>query len=998
MAPPVSESQIEPGVAPDPAGEAPVGPPSPAATQEPAVPSAPASEAPAPADPQPTAETTAPSEDEITSFVPDLDWNPLLEPGTNPRLGENHPEPHEAAHEHGHEEGKLGAAAFGPRYGNFKVKLVTVKLADKTLADVNAINLDAARASIAAADSYWRSASMGRLSITTVSEVRGFASRAKHTDSYDQIMATVTKELNWQYNPYEALVLFIPHRDLNSYGSWGILGGGFTDSATSGRVIMPYPSATTKNVVSHEFGHVLGLHHSNSLNCTNGRVDVARITGAQWGDPACRSWEYGDTLDIMGFAQLHTPMINSFMYEFGGFGRGDEIRNAGIASGSKQYTLKAWAGGEANRAVKFTDPGSGEVYYIELRLPVGRDASSAVGGNRGVKIIKKDHLGWNGNASVVLTPNSRWVGYYNENHTWQAGSIFTTHRGTRVHINSIGTTSASITITALTSTVAPAPAPVVLDKTLAAVNAGDFNRNGTHDLVSRRPDGTLWFHDGSGTGSFRAPVKIGSGWGIYSQLIGGQDFNADGRPDLIGRKTDGTLWFYAGTGAVSSTSQGYKPAAKVGSGWNIYDIMVSPGDFTGDRRADLIARKPDGTLWLYRGTGTSPALLSAPVRIGTGGWTAFNLLSGAGDYTGDGRADLLARKPDGGLWLYQGTGNVSTTSTGYLPGRKIASGWAGYTDIVGASDFNRDGKTDLVGFKADMSLWFFAGTAMKDDGYRPGTRIASTGWQGYNTVVGPGDFNASGTKDVIARRTDGSLWFYNGNGRGGYGTPIRIGSSGWNAFIDVLAPGDLNGDRRPDLLARHRDGSLWFYAGTGTVSSTSEGYKPGRKIGAGGWLGFSQLMAPGDYNGDGRPDLLGRKTDGTLWFWAGTGTISATSEGYSTAVQIGRSGWQGFNHVITPGDFTGDKRNDLLARKPDGSLWLYAGTGAASTTQEGYKPAVRIGTTVWSTFTTITGPGDFNGDTKADLLATRPDGSLWFYAGTHGTNAGYNPAKPAGKL
>ncbi|MBJ2120962.1 VCBS repeat-containing protein [Arthrobacter sp. MSA 4-2] len=544
---------------------------------------------------------------------------------------------------------------------------------------------------------------------------------------------------------------------------------------------------------------------------------------------------------------------------------------------------------------------------------------------------------------------------------------------------------------------APAPAPVVLDKTLAAVNAGDFNRNGTHDLVSRRPDGTLWFHDGTGTGSFRAPVKIGSGWGIYSQLIGGQDFNADGRPDLVGRKTDGTLWFYAGTGVVTATAEGYRGPVKSGVGWNAFDIMVSPGDFTGDRRPDLIARKPDGTLWLYRGTGISPDIVNGAVRIGTGGWTGFNLLSGAGDYTGDGRADLLARKPDGALWLYQGTGNVSATSTGYLPGRAIATGWAGYSDIVGASDFNRDGKTDLVGFRADMSLWFFAGTAMKDNGYRPGTRIGSTGWQNYNTIVGPGDFNANGTKDLIARRKDGTLWFYNGTGRGAYGTPIRIGSAGWNTFTDILAPGDLNGDRRPDLLARHQDGSLWFYAGTGTVNTTSEGYKPGQKIGQGGWQAFSQLMAPGDYNSDGRPDLLGRKTDGTLWFWAGTGTISATSEGYGSAVQIGRGGWQGFNHVITPGDFTGDKRNDLLARKPDGTLWLYAGTGAASPTQEGYKPAVPIGTG-WNNATTITGPGDFNGDTKADLLTTRADGSLWFYAGTHGTNAGYNPAKPAGKL
>ncbi|WP_459334678.1 GH25 family lysozyme [Arthrobacter sp. TMS2-4] len=545
---------------------------------------------------------------------------------------------------------------------------------------------------------------------------------------------------------------------------------------------------------------------------------------------------------------------------------------------------------------------------------------------------------------------------------------------------------------------APSSVPVVLDKSLAAVNAGDFNGNGTHDLVSRRVDGTLWFHDGTGTGSFRTAVKIGSGWGIYSQIIGGQDFNGDKRPDLVARKTDGTLWFYAGTGVVAAGQQGYKAAVKVGSGWKAFDIMVSPGDFTGDAKADLIARKPDGTLWLYRGTGTSPGIVTSSIRIGTGGWTGFDMITGAGDYTGDGRADLLARKPDGTLWLYQGTGTVSTTSSGYQPGRSIASGWSGYADVVGASDFNRDGKTDLVGYKTDLSLWFFAGTAMTDNGYKPATRIATTGWQNYSTVLSPGDYNRNGTKDLIARKKDGTLWFFNGDGKGGYGSPLKIGSSGWNVFTQILAPGDFNADGRVDLLARHTDGSLWFYAGTGTVNATNEGYKPGRKIGNGGWQAFTQLMTPGDYTSDGKPDLLGRKTDGTLWLWAGTGSITNTAEGYTSALKIGNGGWQNFNHVITPGDFNADKRVDLIARKPDGTLWFYAGTGTASTTQTGYKPARKIGTG-WNIYSDIFGPGNFTNDTKTDLLATRTDGSLWLFTGTGmPTNSGYTPATTAGKL
>ncbi|MHA7281699.1 FG-GAP-like repeat-containing protein [Arthrobacter sp. TMS2-4] len=932
----------------------------------------------------------------MTSFVPDLDWNPLEEPGSNARYGEHYAEPVTPLKTAAplNLDGSAGTAAIAPRTGTFNVTLVTVQLSGKTVADTDAINMTAARNSITNANAYWKAASAGRLSITKVNEYR-HKSAAKITDSYGTIMATVTKELSWQYRSYEALVVFVPHADLNYNGSWGILGGGFTDSATSGRVIMPYPSALTNNVVTHEFGHVLGLHHANSLACNNARSDVPR-SGGSWADPACYSAEYSDTSDLMGYAQVSSPRINAFLWEYGGFGTGQDIRNIGTPSSATRITLKPWAGAEAGRAIKFTDPVSKEVYYVELRLPIGADSATATGGNKGVKITKKDVLGWSGNASIVLTPNSLRSGWGNTSLTWQVGQTFRTHAGTTVKIDSVGTTSASVTITPVAT--AEAIVPVVLDKSLAAVNAGDFNGNGTHDLVSRRVDGTLWFHDGTGTGSFRTAVKIGSGWGIYSQIIGGQDFNGDKRPDLVARKTDGTLWFYAGTGVVAAGQQGYKAAVKVGSGWKAFDIMVSPGDFTGDAKADLIARKPDGTLWLYRGTGTSPGIVTSSIRIGTGGWTGFDMITGAGDYTGDGRADLLARKPDGTLWLYQGTGTVSTTSSGYQPGRSIASGWSGYADVVGASDFNRDGKTDLVGYKTDLSLWFFAGTAMTDNGYKPATRIATTGWQNYSTVLSPGDYNRNGTKDLIARKKDGTLWFFNGDGKGGYGSPLKIGSSGWNVFTQILAPGDFNADGRVDLLARHTDGSLWFYAGTGTVNATNEGYKPGRKIGNGGWQAFTQLMTPGDYTSDGKPDLLGRKTDGTLWLWAGTGSITNTAEGYTSALKIGNGGWQNFNHVITPGDFNADKRVDLIARKPDGTLWFYAGTGTASTTQTGYKPARKIGTG-WNIYSDIFGPGNFTNDTKTDLLATRTDGSLWLFTGTGmPTNSGYTPATTAGKL
>ena len=458
--------------------------------------------APAPTD-------AAPAQDEVTSFVPDLNWNPLDDPNSNARYGEHFAEPISPMKTASplDVDGSAGNAAIAPRTGDFKVTLVTVQLTGKTVADTDAINLTAARNSITSASNYWKSSSNNRLSMTKVNEFR-HQSAAKITDSYGTIMATVTRELNWQYRSYESLVIFVPHADLNHNGSWGILGGGFTDSATSGRVIMPYPSALTNNVVTHEFGHVLGLHHANSLACSNGRTDVPR-SGAAWTDPACYSAEYSDTTDLMGYAQVSSPVVNAFMWEYGGFGRGDEIRNIGTPTGSGQYLLRPWAGTDPNRAVRFTDPVSKEIYYLELRLPVGYDTATAKNGNLGVKITKQDILGWSGNASVVLTPNSTVSGYGNSNLTWQAGQTFSTHSGTKVRIDSVDGGGAWVTVSVPQNTSAAGSA-------IAAVAAR------TPDLGASTSGVMCGLIEGGCYQNFRGGAVIWSaGTGAHASLNGG---------------------------------------------------------------------------------------------------------------------------------------------------------------------------------------------------------------------------------------------------------------------------------------------------------------------------------------------------------------------------------------------------------------------------------------------------------------------------------------------
>jgi hypothetical protein len=59
--------------------------------------------------------------------------------------------------------------------------------------------------------------------------------------------------------------------------------------------------------------------------------------------------------------------------------------------------------------------------------------------------------------------------------------------------------------------------------------------------------------------------------------------------------------------------------------------------------------------------------------------------------------------------------------------------------------------------------------------------VIGRGWNIFNEVVGPGDWNGDGASDLIGRGTDGTLRLYPGNGSGGFGTPSRIGA-GWTGY------------------------------------------------------------------------------------------------------------------------------------------------------------------------------------------------------------------------
>jgi len=172
--------------------------------------------------------------------------------------------------------------------------------------------------------------------------------------------------------------------------------------------------------------------------------------------------------------------------------------------------------------------------------------------------------------------------------------------------------------------------------------------------------------------------------------------------------------------------------------------------------------------------------------------------------------------------------------------------------------------------------------------------------------------------------------------------------------------GDLDGNRKGDILFRHPSGAIyvWFMDRLSVSAQGPVGHVDGT------WT----VQAVADFDGDGNADILWRHTSGTIYIWlmSGTTVMGAGSPGTVDGA------WM----VQGIGDFNADNRGDILWRHTSGALyiWFMSGTSIASEAPMG---AV---TTDWA----IRGVGDFDGNGRPDILWRHSSGvvSVWLMNGT----------------
>ncbi|MFE3598985.1 FG-GAP-like repeat-containing protein [Streptomyces sp. NPDC059142] len=271
--------------------------------------------------------------------------------------------------------------------------------------------------------------------------------------------------------------------------------------------------------------------------------------------------------------------------------------------------------------------------------------------------------------------------------------------------------------------------------------------------------------DGQGAALTRTgTVKITGAAAAHRDFIG-----SDGFGELVTLNGSGGLTYQYGTGKGTFTGK------RTGSAWPTTVKVVPFGDLSGDRCNDVLVRFGNGSLRAYRpacGAAVTPS--TAYTSLGTG-WNQYDVLTSPGDISGDGRPDLVARQAStGDVYLYK------ATSTGKLSAKvKIASKWTGYKKIVGAGDLNGDGYGDLLVQDKSNELWRYDGTAAGK--FKSRVKVFDDWGSSYNVIVGVGDITGDGKADIVSRDSSGTVWRNNGNGKGSFGGRTKI-ATGWQGY------------------------------------------------------------------------------------------------------------------------------------------------------------------------------------------------------------------------
>ena len=485
------------------------------------------------------------------------------------------------------------------------------------------------------------------------------------------------------------------------------------------------------------------------------------------------------------------------------------------------------------------------------------------------------------------------------------------------------------------------------------------------------------------------PERSGAPW----HIVGTGDFNGDGKTDFLWvNVSDQTMQIWGMNGGrvqsrMTVVAENGSPEHSAAP-WHI----VGTGDFTGDGKADILwVNVSDGSMqiWAMDG-GRVTGRLTVVAENGKPEHSAAPWhIVGTGDFTGNGKADILwvnASDRTMQIWAMDGgrvTGRVTVAAENGTP-EHSAPPWT----IVRVGDFNRDGKADILWLNTSdrtMQIWMM-------DGGRVANRVTVVAENSTSehslppwSIVGSGNRNP----DILWHNSASGeiqLWFMDGHKVRTRATVL--GEEGNAAHIgppwSVVASGDFNVDGSADILWHNSATGgieLWFMNGHRVSSRATVVGEQGTPVNIGPpW----RIVASSDFNVDGGADILWHNSatgEIQLWFMNGhrvrsRATVLAEQD---KAIAIGPP-WS----IVASSDFSVDGSSDILwhnSASGEVQLWFLNGhriRSRATVVGEDGK-AVHIGPP-WK----IVKSGDFDLDGCSDILwhnGATGEIQLWFMNG-----------------